>query len=161
MAGTARVGCRMWVCMPLENTCLVCDRPVKLYQDEQNRFHAEGESAIRFVDGYRIYADHGVRWPEKYGLLHPNRWQAEWLLSEENAELRRVLIQGIGYSRICQELQAEELDSWQEYSLLRIDNDIDGATYLSIENDLPQYKLYSCYAGATRCYYSKGRYYLD
>lgn len=111
--------------LQLENTCLVCDRPIKLSQDEQNRFHAEGEAAIKFIDGYSIYAYHGVRLPEKYGLLHPNRWQARWLLSEENAELRRVLIQGIGYSRICQELQAIELDSWREYRLLRIDNDID------------------------------------
>lgn len=39
--------------------------------------------------------------------------------------MRRVLIQGIGYSRICQELQAIELDSGQEYTLLKIDNNVD------------------------------------
>lgn len=71
------------------------------------------------------YAYHGVTLPEKYGKLHPNQWQAEWLLEEKNAELRRVLMQGIGYSRICQELQALELDTWQEYSLLQINNDVD------------------------------------
>lgn len=31
----------------------------------------------------------------------------------------------IGYARICQELQAIELDAWQEYTLLKIDNDVD------------------------------------
>jgi hypothetical protein len=36
-----------------------------------------------------------------------------------------VLIQGIGYARICQELQATELDSWREYTLLKIDNNFD------------------------------------
>jgi internalin A len=36
--------------------------------------------------------------------------------------VRRALIQGIGYDRICQQLQAVELDSWQEYTLLKIDN---------------------------------------
>lgn len=36
-----------------------------------------------------------------------------------------MLIQGIGYSRICQELQAVELDLWQEYALLKIDADVD------------------------------------
>ncbi|WP_426564403.1 DUF6745 domain-containing protein [Dapis sp. BLCC M172] len=111
--------------LQLENTCLVCDNPMKISLDAQNRFHGEGEAAIKFIDGYHIYAYQGVKLPERYGLLHPNRWQARWLLTEENAELRRVLIQGIGYSRICQELQAVELDSWREYSLLRIDNDID------------------------------------
>ncbi|BAY95486.1 MULTISPECIES: hypothetical protein [unclassified Tolypothrix] len=32
----------------------------------------------------------------------------------DNAELRRVLIQAIGYDRICEQLQAQALNSWQE-----------------------------------------------
>ena len=63
--------------------------------------------------------------PEKYGISYPQEWRGEWLLKEDNAELRRVLIQGIGYERIIKELQAIELDSYQEYTLLTIDNDID------------------------------------
>ena len=113
-----------WIA-PFEKTCLVFDRPTKLSFDSENRFHAEGEPAIEFADGYSVYAYNGVRLPEKYGRVHPNLWQARWLLTEENAELKRVLIQGIGYAKICTELQAIELDSWREYSLLRIDNDVD------------------------------------
>ncbi|MBC7971807.1 MAG: hypothetical protein H7Z11_17055, partial [Verrucomicrobia bacterium] len=93
--------------------------------DSENRLHAEGEPAIRFVDGYSLYSYHGVTLPEKYGIVPPNQWQSEWLLTEDNAELRRVLIQGIGYARICQELQAAELNSWQEYTLLKIAADAD------------------------------------
>ena len=33
-----------------------------------------------------------------------------------------MLIERIGYARICCELQAVELDCWQEYTLLKIDN---------------------------------------
>lgn len=36
-----------------------------------------------------------------------------------------MLIQGIGYARICQELEAQELDTWQEYTLLKIANNLD------------------------------------
>jgi hypothetical protein len=43
-------------------------------------------------------------------------------LEEENAEVRRLLIQVIGYDRICTQLQATQLDSEQEYTLLRIDD---------------------------------------
>jgi hypothetical protein len=57
--------------------------------------------------------------------LYPREWQAQWVLEEENAEVRRVLIQEIGYERICQELQVQQLDSWQEYTLLKIDIDMD------------------------------------
>ncbi|MEG4216941.1 hypothetical protein QUA27_23805 [Microcoleus sp. Pol14C6] len=110
-----------WI-FPFENICLVCDRPLHLRFDAENRLHAEGEPAIAFADGYSLYFHHGVKLPEKYGKVHPALWQAEWLLSEENAELRRVLIQGIGYDRICQQLQAVKLDTWQEYTLLKIDN---------------------------------------
>jgi hypothetical protein len=46
-------------------------------------------------------------------------------LISESDEFRQVLIQGNGYARICQELQAIELDSWQEYTLLKIDYNVD------------------------------------
>jgi len=110
-----------WI-FAFEKVCYVCDRPIKLSLDSEYNLHAEGESAIEFPDGYKLYSYHGVTLPEKYGQLHPNQWQASWILSEKNAELRRVLIQGIGYDRICCELQAVELDGWQEYTLLKIDN---------------------------------------
>ena len=113
-----------WI-FPFKEVCLVCDRPCIIRFDNQQNLHAEGEPAIQFSDGFSVYAYHGRRLPEKYGKLHPAQWQSNWLLSEDNAELRRVLIQGIGYDRLCQELQATELDSWQEYSLLRIDNPVD------------------------------------
>jgi internalin A len=110
-----------WI-FPFENICLVCDRPLHIRFDSANELHAEGEPAIAFADGYSLYFHHGVKLPEKYGKVHSDLWQAQWLLSEENAELRRLLIQRIGYDRICCELQAVELDSWQEYRLLKIDN---------------------------------------
>ncbi|MCX7594462.1 MAG: hypothetical protein N2235_11990 [Fischerella sp.] len=110
---------------PYRRIVVVCDRPSKLSLDNQNRLHAEGEPAIQFTDGYNLYANSGVILPEKYGKLHPHQWQASWLLEEKNAELRRVLIQGIGYARILEELQAKELNSYREYTLFKIENEID------------------------------------
>jgi leucine-rich repeat protein SHOC2 len=54
-----------------------------------------------------------------------DEWNPKWLLDEENAEIRQVLIQQIGYDRICQELDAIDLNTWREYTLLKIDADID------------------------------------
>ncbi len=109
-----------WI-LPFEKICIICDRPLHLRFDSENRLHAEGESAIGFADGYSLYFHHGVKLPEQYGKVHPDLWEAQWILDESNAELRRLLIQRIGYDRICQQLQAVELDSWQEYTLLKID----------------------------------------
>ncbi len=165
-----------WI-FAFEKVCVLCDRPIKLNFDTEERLHALGEAAIEFADGYKIYCYGGVPLPEKYGSKHPQNWQPEWyleepiiplrrilieaippeklsnewylketdfqlkqllieaippqnlkaelLLSEYNAELRRRLIQRIGYARICQELKATELDEYLEYTLLKIDANID------------------------------------
>ncbi|MBL1174673.1 leucine-rich repeat domain-containing protein [Pantanalinema sp. GBBB05] len=113
-----------WI-IPFEDVCVVCDRPNQLFLDQEQRLHGEGEAAIAYRDGFKVYAHHGTTLPAKYGSVHLNQWQAPWLLEETNAELRRILIQGIGYGRICQELQAIALDSWREYTLLKIDANAD------------------------------------
>jgi leucine-rich repeat protein SHOC2 len=61
----------------------------------------------------------GLYLPRRY-WTKLSEWKAEWLRDESNAELRRRLIQQIGYERICQELDAIEIDSWREYTLLKI-----------------------------------------
>ena len=66
----------------------------------------------------------GVDLPRKY-WIPTSEWQAQWLLETNNAELRRLLMQRIGYDRLCQELQATELDTWREYTLLKIDAKVD------------------------------------
>jgi leucine-rich repeat protein SHOC2 len=50
-----------------------------------------------------------------------SEWQPQWLLSETNVEIRRMLIQQVGYEKICAELKAVSIDSWREYTLLKID----------------------------------------
>jgi leucine-rich repeat protein SHOC2 len=48
-------------------------------------------------------------------------WKSECLLDEDNAEVRRILIEQIGYEKICEELDAITLHIWREYTLLKID----------------------------------------
>lgn len=107
-----------WI-FPFEKISIICERPIKISCDPQNRLHAEGEPAIQFSDGFNVYLFQGVWLPQKY-RMHPQKWQPHWILEESNAELRRVLIQGIGYERIASAFQAEELDTWQGYTLLKI-----------------------------------------
>jgi hypothetical protein len=111
-----------WI-LAFEQACLVMERPT-VAMDAEGRFHAEGYPALRFADGFAKYIYHGTILGGKYSV-HPSQWQSRWLLEEDNAEMRRVLIQGIGYSRLCQELDAKEIDTWREYSLLEIEQKID------------------------------------
>lgn len=104
-----------------KDICIVCSRPIELTVDSQMRLHGSGKPAILFADGSNIYAYQGVSLPHKYATVHPSSWKIEWILEENNAELRRILIHGIGYDRICQASFSEQLDQWQEYTLLKID----------------------------------------
>jgi leucine-rich repeat protein SHOC2 len=62
----------------------------------------------------------GVNLPRRY-WTKLSEWKAEWLLDEMNVEIRRRLIEQLGYEKICDELNAVQLDVWREYSLLKID----------------------------------------
>jgi leucine-rich repeat protein SHOC2 len=62
----------------------------------------------------------GVDLPRRY-WTNFSEWKSEWLLDEDNAEVRRILIEQIGYEKICDELSAINLDTWREYTLLKID----------------------------------------
>jgi leucine-rich repeat protein SHOC2 len=50
-----------------------------------------------------------------------SEWRSEWLIDENNIELRQKLIERLGYDRICKELNAITVDGWREYTLLKID----------------------------------------
>ncbi len=103
------------------NVCLVCDRPSKILLDENNQFHGEGESAIEFADGNKIYAYNGTYLPEKYSQIEPSQWQSQWVLEEKNKQLQLILIKGIGAIRICEELPFEQVDVMGEYTLLKFE----------------------------------------
>jgi hypothetical protein len=105
----------------LSKSCYVCDRPFRLEMDAEQRLHSVAGPAIEFADSTCVYAYQGIILPEKYGMVHPQEWQSQWVLEESNAEIRRLLIQEIGYERLCQELSAKVLDQWREYELLKIE----------------------------------------
>ena len=48
-------------------------------------------------------------------------WKPEWLLDEDNVEIRRRIIEQLGYEKICERLNAINIDTWREYTLLKID----------------------------------------
>ncbi|MDJ0703580.1 MAG: hypothetical protein QNJ46_09895 [Leptolyngbyaceae cyanobacterium MO_188.B28] len=107
--------------IPMGRLCGICDRPRQLLFNRENRLHAEARPAVEFSDGHCLYAYQGVKIPQKYGEVFSHQWRVEWLFTEDDPKLRKLLIQGIGYARICQELPVKILDSCQEYTLLQVD----------------------------------------
>ncbi len=62
----------------------------------------------------------GVELPRRYRTKFSD-WQPEWLLDEDNAEIRRALVQQLGYEKVCAGVGAEPIDTWREYTLLEIE----------------------------------------
>ena len=108
-----------WI-FAFRDKCYICDRPHRVNLDDQGHLHGIEKPALEYADGWKLYFYEDIVLPEKYGGLSPDKWSVQWLMEEKNAELRRVLIEGIGYDRISEELRAKELDAWREYSLLSI-----------------------------------------
>ena len=106
----------------VDNLCIICERPTKILVDDNNQLHGEGEAAIEFADGFVVYAHHGTTLPDKYGTVHPNQWQSQWIVEERNQQLQAVLINGIGAVRLSQELSFIEIDSLQEYKFIKLEN---------------------------------------
>jgi len=87
---------------PYERTAVVCERPVELHRDEAGRLDRSDGPALAFSDGFALHAWRGMPVPGAFlrelTALTPKR-----ILAEENAELRRVMLEHYGYDRYLAE----------------------------------------------------------
>ncbi|MFC8792657.1 DUF6745 domain-containing protein [Streptomyces cinereoruber] len=98
LAGLAAVAAHAGWWWPYENVAVVCERPVELHRDEAGRLDRGDGPALAYPDGFALHAWRGMAVPAAFlaGLpdLTPERIRAE-----ENAELRRVMLEHYGYDR--------------------------------------------------------------
>ncbi|AFY56651.1 hypothetical protein Riv7116_4220 [Rivularia sp. PCC 7116] len=104
--------------LSFKDFCIVINRPIELHLDKTNCLHAEAKPAVIFADGFNIYSYHGTIIPEKYGKFQYSQWQPQWLLEESDEDLRMVLIRGIGYERLEQELPEYNCNNWEDCKTL-------------------------------------------
>jgi hypothetical protein len=80
----ARSAGRWW---PMDDVVILTERPTELHRDDQARPHCAHGPAIRYPDGWSVYAWHGVWVPPD--LIEGAGWTAERMKSETNSVLRR------------------------------------------------------------------------
>lgn len=83
---------------PFNEFCVLVGRPSVIARDEQNRLHSTDGPALRYRDGYSLYAVHGVRVPE-WIVTRPQDITVAAIDQEANAEIRRVMVEQFGASR--------------------------------------------------------------
>ncbi|WP_320783802.1 DUF6745 domain-containing protein [Streptomyces sp. CRN 30] len=116
LAEVARTAGWWW---PYENVAVVSERPTALHRDEAGRLDRGDGPALAHADGFALYAWRGMPVPGEFldglGALTPERVRAE-----ENAELRRVMLEHYGYDRYLEESGAEPVHRDEAGVLWRI-----------------------------------------
>jgi len=112
--------CGWW--WPFENVCVVTDRPAEIYLDVEGRLHNATGPAIRYRDGFGVYAWKGRR-VEREVLL--GAVTVERIEEERNAEIRRILVERYGASAYVRDAGAVEVASDEYGTLYRKDQEGD------------------------------------
>ena len=87
--------CGWW--LPYTKFCILQHRPI-LKLDDQNRLHNNAGPSIAWRDEFKVYHYRGVRVPENI-IERPHEIKPEDPLRERNAEVRRAMIELMGYDR--------------------------------------------------------------
>ncbi|HET9382249.1 MAG TPA: hypothetical protein VFP69_15650 [Streptomyces sp.] len=135
IAAVARTAGWWW---PYEKTAIICERPGELHRDEAGRLNRGDGPALAFPDGFALYAWRGMPVPADFldGLteLTPRR-----IREEENAELRRVMLEHYGYERYLEESGAEPVQRDEAGVLWRIELEGDEPLVtVEVVNSIPE-----------------------
>ncbi|NVI87144.1 DUF6745 domain-containing protein [Actinomadura sp. BRA 177] len=108
LAGLAEVARSAGWWWPYERLVILSERPSELHRDEPGRLHRGDGPALAYPDGFALHAWRGMPIPRDFVSsltdLTPDR-----ISSEENAELRRVMLEIFGYDRYLAETGARPL----------------------------------------------------
>jgi hypothetical protein len=69
---------------------------------ESHRLHCESGAAVAFRDGWGVWAWHGVR-VSRHVIEAPETLTIKDVSAEKNAEVRRVMIERMGWEKFCSE----------------------------------------------------------
>ncbi|GAA2423387.1 DUF6745 domain-containing protein [Streptomyces macrosporus] len=121
LAAVARAAGWWW---PYEKVAIVAERPLELHRDEAGRLDRSDGPALLFPDGFALHAWKGMPVPADF-LAELDALTPERIRDEENAELRRVMLEHYGYDRYLADSGARPIHRDSTGVLWRIDMDGD------------------------------------
>ncbi|GAA2448014.1 hypothetical protein GCM10010433_57240 [Streptomyces pulveraceus] len=104
---------------PYERAVVISERPEALYRDEAGRLDRGDGPALAYRDGFALHAWRGMPVPAEF-LEELNSLTPKRIREEENAELRRVMLEFYGYDRYLTESGAEPVHRDETGVLWRI-----------------------------------------
>ena len=129
------LACSCGWCYTFENIIFVCEKPCKLYLNNQGQLHKDGAMALEYSDGYGLWMLNGVKVTQELIETKAEDLDPSIILKEQNAEVRREIVRKIGIERVCQKLKTKTLDIDGEYELMLLDlGDERQRPYLKMRN---------------------------
>jgi hypothetical protein len=109
-------------CLLTRQYILAVNRPETITVDDHNRLHNNDKPAVRFRDGWSVYAIHGVRVPRRYVETPADKISPlELLIHEDNTQVRMAVISKVGFLRLMSHLQSTVIDIKGRDQLLEVD----------------------------------------
>ena len=98
LRGLIEVGqcCGWWA--PYRRVAILQHRHCELHRDTAGRLHNATGMAVKYRDGWGVYAWHGVRVSADI-IEHPEKITPTMIEQQTNAEIRRVMIERYGFDR--------------------------------------------------------------
>jgi hypothetical protein len=120
LTGLARVARSAGWWWPYERVAILTERPSALHRDNLGRLHHGDGPALSYPDGWSVYAWRGMPIPAAVAAELPHL-TVRRIQEEENAEVRRVMLEFFGFDRYLRESEAKRLQSDESGTLWRVD----------------------------------------
>lgn len=135
LAAVSRAAGWWW---PYENLVIVTARPTGVHRDNVGRLHHDDGPAIGWADGYGMHAWRGMPIPPGT-VAELAHLTVERINAEENAELRRVMLEHYGYQRYLTEANAQQMHTDETGVLWRVSfTDDEDLTMVEVVNATPE-----------------------
>ncbi|WP_093170127.1 DUF6745 domain-containing protein [Sinosporangium album] len=109
---------------PFDNLAIVCERPTELHRDELSRLHRGDGPALAYPGGFGLHAWSGMPVPKDFITTLVNV-TPERIRHEDNAELRRVMLEHYGFDRYLADTGAKPVQRDETGVLWRVHMDGD------------------------------------
>jgi hypothetical protein len=111
-----RTGC--FLSLFFKGLALISRRPKHVRCNGSGQLHCDGEAAIEWRDGWKLFYLNGVLVPKEVAVTPAESLDPAVILREGNVEVRREIVRKIGIERILQKLGGKIIDSWNGYELI-------------------------------------------
>ncbi len=99
---------------PLENVCIISQKPIEYNFNSKKQLHSENGAAIKYADGFSVYSLNGIRVPEYLAVTPSGNLDLDFFMNEKNADIRTEFIRKYGIDRMIS--LGKEVDSYKNYT---------------------------------------------